>query len=127
VAGVLTSFSSATPLATPTATPIPTPEPSPKNSLEVLIKKYFGKDWQVAYEIANKESGLNPKAINNKNKDGSMDIGLFQINSIHADYVDGDLKRLLEPEVNTAVAYKIYQKQGWCPWVAAKKLGYCQK
>jgi len=37
------------------------------------------------------------------------------------------LNKLFDPEINTAVAYKIYQKQGWCAWTAAKTLGYCQK
>jgi soluble lytic murein transglycosylase-like protein len=36
----------------------------------------------LLYAIAEVESGLQPRAIN-KNKDGSRDVGLMQINSIH--------------------------------------------
>ena len=41
---------------------------------------YYQVDPWLLYTIAQKESGLNPKAFN-RNKDQSYDIGLMQINS----------------------------------------------
>ena len=40
----------------------------------------YGVNEQLLYAIAKTESGLNPSAIN-RNKNGSYDIGLMQINS----------------------------------------------
>ncbi|MGI4846678.1 MAG: lytic transglycosylase domain-containing protein [Janthinobacterium lividum] len=41
---------------------------------------YYGVNVHLLYAIAKTESGLNPRAIN-RNKNGSYDIGLMQINS----------------------------------------------
>lgn len=38
---------------------------------------------QVLYAIARVESGLNPSAVNRANRNGSIDTGLMQINSVH--------------------------------------------
>jgi soluble lytic murein transglycosylase-like protein len=42
---------------------------------------YYKVSAHLLYAIAKTESGLNPKAINRSNKNGSYDIGLMQINS----------------------------------------------
>ncbi|MCE2723842.1 MAG: lytic transglycosylase domain-containing protein [Betaproteobacteria bacterium] len=46
-----------------------------------------GERYNVApallYAIAKTESGLNPRAINKSNANGSEDVGLMQINSLH--------------------------------------------
>jgi len=41
----------------------------------------YGVELPLLIAIAEKESGFNPRAINNKNADGSFDIGIMQINS----------------------------------------------
>lgn len=41
---------------------------------------YFGVDTTLVHAIAYHESGMRPQAIN-RNRDGSIDIGLMQINS----------------------------------------------
>jgi soluble lytic murein transglycosylase-like protein len=41
----------------------------------------YGINPYLLYAIAKTESGLNPKAINRSNKNGSYDVGLMQINS----------------------------------------------
>lgn len=40
----------------------------------------YGTNAQVLYAIAQQESSLNPRALN-RNVDGSIDVGLMQINS----------------------------------------------
>lgn len=53
------------------------------------------------------------------NRDGSVDYGLMQINSIHADMVGGDLESLRDPEVNIRVAYSLSRGgTDWTPWSA---------
>lgn len=82
-----------------------------------LIKETFPDDYHNALAIASCESGLNPDAYNGKNKDGTTDGGLFQINSSH----DKRLKQLgldkFDPEDNVAFAKILYDESGWRPWV----------
>ena len=51
-----------------------------ENEVLSLIKKEFGEDWKTAYAVAKAESRLKARAVN-VNKDGSIDRGIFQINS----------------------------------------------
>lgn len=66
------------------------------------------------------------------NYDSSVDYGLFQVNSIHADMVGGDLESLRNPEVNIRVAYGIYvgalkaQGDGWKAWSTYNNGDYLQ-
>ena len=81
--------------------------------------------------IARRESGCNHKAINAKydkkgkviwtlNKNGSIDRGLFQINSVHEQTVrmicKGDLDLLLTVDCNLKVAKYLYDRYGLVPW-----------
>ena len=45
--------------------------------------KKYGIDPQLLWAIAKTESQLNPNALNQNNKNGSYDIGIMQITSIH--------------------------------------------
>lgn len=49
----------------------------------------YGIPTKLLYAIAKHESGLNPAALNSSNKNGTHDIGIMQINSVH-------LKKLAE-------------------------------
>ncbi len=95
---------------------------------ETLIRSY---DWPVetALQICRDESGGNASAANwnDKHKDKLGNVicvgshGLMQIACIHpADYgytvVDLDT-----PEINIAVAYKIWKKRGFTPWSTYKQ------
>ena len=53
--------------------------------------------------IAGAESGYNTDAVNTANSNGTHDVGLFQINSVHG-YSDSDMK---DPVKNAAAAKKI--------------------
>jgi hypothetical protein len=51
------------------------------------------------------------------NDDGSVDYGLFQVNSVHADMVNNDLESLRIPEVNVAIAYSLsHHGTDWTAW-----------
>lgn len=80
-----------------------------------LVQKY---NWNVsvAMAIAQTESNCNPGATSPTNYDGSIDRGIMQINSIHADMVGGELSTLYSPAINIAVAYRIYAANGWRAW-----------
>jgi hypothetical protein len=75
-----------------------------------------------AIKVANCESSLLEKA-SNKNRNGSQDWGIFQLND------GGTLQRLggnaelaRDPVWNIKAAYILYQDRGWQPWVCAKAL-----
>jgi len=82
-----------------------------------LIAKY-GWNTQIAFAIMRAENvSCNPSIDNSGlNRDGSVDYGLFQINSIHADMVGGNLESLRDPATNIATAYKVYAARGWNAW-----------
>jgi hypothetical protein len=50
------------------------------------------------------------------NKDGSTDIGVFQINA-HAHRNKATADQLRDCRVNIHVAKQIYDASGWNPWV----------
>lgn len=87
-----------------------------------------GYDWnvRVAYAICMAESRGNVRANNaGLNRNGTVDYGLMQINSIHADMVGGELEKLYDPEVNVGVAYKLYKARGdFTAWSAYNNKSY---
>jgi hypothetical protein len=88
-----------------------------------LIKKYFKEDqWSNAARVMMGESAGNAKAFRGekRNPGGGNDSGLFQFNSkYHPEvYSGGDV---FDPEYNIKSAAQLHSKQGWKPWVAAKK------
>lgn len=80
-------------------------------SIEDIIRKYFKDDYQMAIAIAKAESRLNPLAVHT-NRNGTKDVGIFQINDCHRFSVE-DRKN---PERNVEIAFEIYQRSGWSPW-----------
>lgn len=82
--------------------------------------KEAGIDPYEAYAIINCESHWNDLAIN-KNKDGSFDIGLFQINERY--WKNTDRKCKLDFRCNTFQAIEIYKKSNsWKAWTCKKVL-----
>lgn len=70
----------------------------------------------MAYAICMAESGGNPNATD-YNSDGSVDRGLMQVNSIHADLVSGNLTALFDPSINIKVAYTLsHGGTNWTAW-----------
>ncbi len=72
----------------------------------------------VAAAVARAESGGRPGATNRSNSNGSVDRGLFQINSIHGSASTYDL------DANVAYAVQLQREQGWSPWVAYTSKAY---
>lgn len=86
-----------------------------------LIKEAFPEEPHTAVAIAKCESQLNVKAVNEHNTDGTIDGGLWQINSVH----DARLKALgldkFNPEHATKFARMLYEERGWRDWVCFNK------
>ncbi|OCR99532.1 hypothetical protein A9K75_06585 [Campylobacter fetus subsp. testudinum] len=77
---------------------------------ETYFDKYgrkYNVPPQILWAIAKQESNFNPKVIN-KNKNGSIDIGLMQVNSIHLDNLAKfGIQDLFDPKINIDVGAKI--------------------
>jgi len=96
--------------------------------------KRYGLPPEHFIPIARRESGCRIKAINARfdkngkviwtlNKNGSIDRGLLQINSIHKQTVrqvcKGDLDLLLTIDCNLKVGSYLYKRYGLVPWRGA--------
>jgi len=83
---------------------------SPAQQWEPLVAQY---PWPVAeaLSVLRCESEGDAAAY----RDGNY--GLFQINSIHAWRVGGDLAALFDPTTNVRVAFEVWRDNaGWGPW-----------
>lgn len=92
-----------------------------KNQIEQLWIREGGNPHAAAMAaaIALAESGGNPGAINNKNTDGSIDRGLFQINSVHGRQSTTNLAA----NVRAAIAIS-NNGRNWRPWVTFQNGAY---
>lgn len=68
----------------------------------------------VAISIAENGSG-NPAALSGTNRDGSRDLGLWQVNSGWWPQFGG-AQALSQPLNNARAAFAIYGRQHWCAW-----------
>lgn len=90
--------------------------------IKSYIREVFGKESDNAFKVLSCENkALNPKATNH-NRNGSIDRGIFQINSVH-DNGKAKGKDMFNFEDNIDVAYKIYEEQGWSPWTCSHMIG----
>lgn len=71
--------------------------------------------------IAIAESKLDIKAINYSNSNGTVDYGLFQINSVHIDDNEVTIEKLLNVRSNIKIAVDVYNKEGFEAWSSYKK------
>lgn len=86
------------------------------------LQKY---DWnvEIAFAVMRAENrACNPSA-SNSNTNGSVDRGLFQVNSVHKNKVK-TLDDLYNPTTNIRVAYSVYQGSGWAAWSTYKSGRY---
>lgn len=79
------------------------------------------EDAKVLVCIAKRESNLNPHAINDTlNRNGTIDRGLFQINSANVSLCNTTENQLFDIRVNIKCAIKIYKSQGFKAWYTHK-------
>jgi len=110
---------------TPAIEPIPEPVVYPAGCANyVSVIEQYDWDVSIAVAVARAESGCRPDATNSSNYNGSVDRGFFQVNSIHADMVGGELDKLYIPTTNIKVAYSIYTSSGWRAWSAYNNGSY---
>lgn len=89
--------------------------------VEGQIRRIFGKDADMAIRVSWAENGRRTCDRVHVNRDGSKDIGIFQIN----DKYHGHKGNLYNCTENIKVAYRIYKEQGnWSAWVAYNNGSY---
>ncbi|BBH54634.1 M23 family metallopeptidase [Fluviispira sanaruensis] len=88
---------------------------------KLLLKHGFHPKFiPIMFCIANWESSLNPSATNyNRNK--TLDIGLFQINSIWQKKCRASINQLYDIDANTRCALTVLKVQGLSAWVTYNK------
>lgn len=72
------------------------------------------KELVTAVAVAIAESSLNETATH-RNANGSIDYGLWQINSVHG-YPELSNGQWKNPTVNAQLAHQVWLKQGWNAW-----------
>lgn len=97
-----------------------------EGSVEEIIRKHFGDEADKAITCFKAESGLRPQALNTSNRNGTWDMGVAQINSIHCKKLGttdrGECKaKLFDVETNIKMAKSIYDGRGWNAWYACKQ------
>lgn len=110
--------------------PLPAPAPAPSAPIQVPAGFLSAADrYQLALDIGfNPAEALiataislcedpsgDPRIESGRNKDGSFDIGIMQVNSGRADEFGG-VEALKDPVTNMRAALVIYGRQGWFGW-----------
>lgn len=89
-----------------------------------LLARYFGDDIRIAKAVMQAESGCRSQADNSgTNFDGTNDVGLMQINSVHCPHLIRCEDRT-NPEKNLKAARQIYNGSGWSAWSAYNSGSY---
>jgi hypothetical protein len=94
----------------------------------VVEANFPPQDRVTMVAIAKAESSWTVDAINTANSNGTVDRGLFQINSVHSQYNAQQL--LTDPRYNTTAAKAIYDGQGlkaWSTYNAGQHVPYMQE
>lgn len=100
-----------------------------KEEIKQIVSQLFGEHAEEAYLTLNGENGgWNPTVPDNKNNDGTLDRGLFQINSntfndffrrksklLQANGINS-YEDMYDPTKNAVMARIIYNEQGWNAW-----------
>lgn len=97
------------------------PEIEKEKTIEEKIADTFPENPSLMIAVAKAESGLNSMATN-RNKNGTRDIGLMMINSVHG-YDDLEM---FDVDKNLKAARKIYDSQGITAWAAFNNNSYKQ-
>ncbi len=98
---------------------IPNPVDLKTDTEKYIYEKFGLQDYKVAIAIARSESGLREDAIN-VNTNGSVDVGVFQVNSSNFKRPGCSLKEIANYKGNIDCAYSMFKASGWSPWVTFK-------
>ena len=106
-------------------------EPYPEELIDTPIKKYIAEkfgpyDAKIALSIVASESNFNAEAWN-INSNGTIDIGIWQINSVHFSKESCSIRDALDPIRATDCAYRIFKESGWQPWTVFNNGAYLAK
>ncbi len=84
---------------------------------------FAGPDLVTAVAVAMSESRSNPTAVNRRNRDGTADFGLWQINSVHGALLkQGNWQNPLD---NARMAKRVFDDaKGFTPWTDYKNGKY---
>lgn len=86
---------------------------------------FSGNDLVIAVAVSQQESGWIPTRDNTGlNKDGSVDYGLWQINSVHKSIFEKYHNNWKDPLTNAQMAYEIFKSSGWRAWSTYKNGNY---
>lgn len=94
-----------------------------KELVRFYIRKYFPKDeWSIAEAISKCESGMNPKSLNEHNKNGTTDRGAWQLNTVHAkrfEQMYGIKWEIGAHDIDLSTQYAkfLWDHSSWGPWV----------
>lgn len=97
---------------------------SPLNDIQQYICDKFGKDCKLALAVAKAENGTMQCDRFNINSNGTVDFGVFQINTVHLKkgYKISDL---IDCKKNVDIAFEIFsQQKGFQAWVAYNNGNY---
>ncbi len=94
---------------------------SPNPQVAYLFKKYFPdqEEARIMRAISLAESKGKQTAINKANKNGSIDSGFFQVNTIHkrkGETTEQFIHRMHNLEENFKEARNVYDKQSFKAW-----------
>ena len=93
------------------------------SEVEKQICDEFGLHCREAIAVARAESGLR-ESVFNINTNNTIDVGLFQINSIHYSKTGCSLKEVSTAIGNIKCAKQIFDASGWNAWVAYNSGAY---
>lgn len=91
--------------------------------VEQYICDKFGTDCKTALAVSWAENGTRQCDRVNINSNKTLDVGVFQINSVHMKK-GFTLSDLADCKKNVDIAFGIFKVQGWTPWVAYKNGSY---
>ena len=100
--------------------------------IDTPLEKYICEKWgpfecKTALAVSLAENGTRQRDRFNINTNNTIDVGIFQINSIHFTKDGCALYQIVDPIQNVDCAYKIWQSSGWSAWVAHNNGNYLAK
>lgn len=90
---------------------------------QYICDKFGAMDCKIALGIAQAESGFRSDAFNINTND-TIDIGVFQINSVHFKQAGCSLEEVVFANKNVDCAYSIWKASGWKAWSAYNNSSY---